>query len=295
MNNKKSNIRKVKAFIWKYFSRVLSDEVYLKRKFRNQAGYPLNLKAPRTFNEKLQWLKIHDRKPEYTMMVDKYEAKKYVAGIIGEEHIIPTLGVYNKFDEIDFDKLPNRFVLKCTHDSGGLAICKDKSLFNISDARKVIRKSLGKNFFWEGREWPYKNVKPRVIAEKYMVDESGEELKDYKFFCFGGQPKIFKIDYNRYIDHHANYYTIEGELLPFDEVICPRDFSAKIEMPENLGQMIEIAKVLSEGIPFVRVDLYNINGKIYFGEMTFYPATGMGAFEPHEWDYTLGSYIQLPQ
>jgi len=292
---KKSRIRKVKAFIWKYFSRVLPDEVYLKRKFRNQAGYPLNLKSPRTFNEKLQWLKIHDRKPEYTTMVDKYEVKKYVAGIIGEEHIIPTLGVYNKFDDIDFEKLPSQFVLKCTHDSGGLAICKDKSLFNISDAKEVIRKSLGKNFFWEGREWPYKNVKPRIIAEKYMVDESGEELKDYKFFCFGGTPKFFKIDYNRYIDHHANYYTITGELLPFDEVICPRDLSAKIETPENLGQMIEIAKMLSKGIPFVRVDLYNINGKIYFGEMTFYPATGMGAFEPQEWDYTLGSYIQLPQ
>lgn len=284
----------IKIYVWNYVSRLLPDSVYLKHLFIRQAGYPLNLNNPQTFNEKLQWLKLHDRNPIYTKLVDKYEAKKFVADIIGEEHIIPTLGVYDRFEDINFESLPNQFVLKCTHDSGGLAICKDKSSFNYIDAKRKIERSLKKNFYWEGREWPYKNVKPRIIAEKYMVDESGSELKDYKFFCFDGEPKYFKIDFNRFIDHHANYYSMNGALLPFDEVICPRDENADIRFPNNFKQMAELANKLAEGIPFVRVDLYNINGTVYFGELTFYPASGMGEYSPHEWDKRIGDMLKLP-
>ena len=287
-------IRTIKSLVWEYISRVLPDEVYVKRKFLNRMGFPLDLKDPKTFNEKLQWLKLYDRKPIYTKMVDKYEAKKYVASIIGEKYIIPTLGIYNDFDEISFEKLPNQFVLKCTHDSGGVVICKDKDLFDVETAKEKINKSLKRNFYWEGREWPYKNVKPRIIAEQLMVDESGFELKDYKFFCFNGEPKFFKIDYNRQVEHHANYYNLQGEIIPVDELVCPRDSRIDLKLPNNMHKMIEIAAILSKGIPFVRVDLYNINGSIYWGEMTFYPATGMGKFAPQEWDYTFGSYLELP-
>lgn len=276
------------------FAKHLPTEWYLKTRFELQAGYPLNLDNPQTFNEKLQWLKLHDHRHEYTQMVDKQDAKKYVAEKIGEEHIIPTLEIYDSFDEIVFEKLPCQFVLKCTHDSGGLAICKDKSSFNVIDAKRRIERSLKKNFYWEGREWPYKNVKPRIIAEKYMVDESGSELKDYKFFCFDGEPKFFKIDFNRYVDHHANYYSIDGELLPFDEVVCPRDEKANLKKPKNFEQMVELAAKLADGIPFVRVDLYNINGAVFFGELTFYPASGMGEYSPHEWDKRIGNMLKLP-
>ena len=175
------------------FLKCISDEKYLKLTFKDKMGYPLNLKEPKTFCEKLQWLKLYNRKPEYSDMVDKYEAKKYVAERIGDEYIIPTLGVWDKFEDIDFDNLPNQFVLKCTHDSGGLAICRDKSNFDKEYARKKIKKCLKHNYYWSSREWPYKNIKPRIIAEKYMEDSVTKELRDYKFFCFNGKMKFMFI------------------------------------------------------------------------------------------------------
>ena len=256
--------------------------------------YPLHLDNPQTFNEKLQWLKLYDHRPEYTMMVDKYEVKNYVASIIGEEHIIPTIEVYDSVEDIDIEKLPCQFVLKCTHDSGGLVICKDKTRFNIISAKNKLRTSLKRSYYLAGREWPYKNVRHRIIAEQYMVDESGKELKDYKLFCFNGQPQFLKIDFNRYINHHANYYSLDGELLPFGEKAYPRDISSKLLLPDNLGTMIELAKSLSSGMPFVRVDFYSINNKVYFGELTLYPASGMGALDPREWDSKLGELLTLP-
>lgn len=271
----------------------LPDKPYLKLRFRASMGKKLNLKNPQTFNEKLQWLKLNDRKPEYTMMVDKYESKKYVANIIGEEYIIPTLGVWDKFDDIDFDKLPDKFVLKCTHDSGGLVICKDKSNFDKHAAKLKIEKSLKHDYFKWGREWPYKNVKPRIIAEQYMEDSALHELRDYKFFCFGGHVKCLKIDFGRFIEHHANYYDARGKLFEFGEVVCPPIYSKNIELPESLPQMIEFAEKLSEGRCFLRVDFYSVNSRIYFGELTLFPATGMGKFVPDKWDKTLGDWIDL--
>lgn len=271
----------------------LKDKTYLKLQYKNRMGKELSLEKPQTFNEKLQWLKLYDRNPEYTKMVDKYEAKKYVAYIIGEEYIIPTLGVYDRFEDINFEILPNQFVIKCTHDSGGLIICKDKTKLGIGEARKKINKSLKKNYYYSGREWPYKNVKHRIIVEKYMKEEN-EELKDYKFFCFNGKVKFFKIDFDRFINHRANYYDINGKILPFGEEICPPDFTRDIYLPKNLKKMINLAERLSKNIKFLRVDFYEINNKIYFGELTFYPAAGFGRFIPDEYDKILGDMLKLP-
>lgn len=273
----------------------MSDTAYLKLIYWLIFGRKLDLKNPQTFNEKLQWLKLNNRKTEYTTMVDKYEVKKYIAEKIGEEYVIPTLGVWDNFDDIDFDLLPNQFVLKCTHDSGGLVICKDKSKFDIVMAREKINQALTRRFYYFGREWPYKEVKPRIIAEKYMVDKSVSELRDYKFFCFNGEPKMFKIDFNRYTNHQANYYNLKGELLKFGEVVCPPDYSKNIEMPQKLEEMIGLAKKLSKNIPFLRVDFYETDGNVYFGELTFFPASGFGKFEPDEWDKKIGEWINLPK
>ena len=179
------------------FLNFLPDETILKIKFKDRIGKELNLKKPKTFNEKLQWLKLYDRNPAYTKLVDKYEVRKHIAKTIGQEYLIPLLGVWDTFEDINFSKLPNQFVLKCTHDSGGLIICTDKNRLDIDAARKKINKCLKRNYYYPGREWPYKNVKPRIICEKYMVDESGTELKDYKFMCFNGEVKCIFVCLNR--------------------------------------------------------------------------------------------------
>lgn len=273
----------------------LPDKIYLKLLYKYKIGKKIDFNNPRTFNEKLQWLKIYDRNPNYTKMVDKYEAKKYVAQIIGEEYIIPTIGIYDKFEDINFKELPNKFVIKCTHDSGGLIICKDKNKLDIKKAKDKINECLKRNYFYCGREWPYKNVRPKIIIEKYMEDETKEDLKDYKFFCFNDKVKIFKIDFNRFNNHQANYYDRNGEFLDFGELVCPRDKNKKIKLPENLSKMIELAEILSKNISFLRVDFYEINDKVYFGELTFYPASGFGEFTPEEYDRILGDWLELPK
>lgn len=276
------------AFHW------LPDETYLKWMFKGRFGKWPDLEAPKTFNEKLQWLKLYDRKPEYTKMVDKYEVKQYVAERIGEEYIIPTLGVWDSFDEIDFDTLPDQFVLKCTHDSGGLVICRDKSKLDKAAAKSKIEHCLKRDFYACSREWPYKDVKPRIIAEAYMEDTATGELRDYKFFCFNGEVKCFKIDFDRFIKHRANYYSPEGDLLPFGESAYPPDVNKILPMPHSLKEMIDFAQKLSANIPFLRVDFYEVGKQIYFGELTFYPAAGFGFFTSEEWDLKLGEWIQLP-
>lgn len=440
-------IRHPKSLLIFIFTRGLSrfirnDKTYLKLLYWLEMGQKLNLENPQAFQEKLQWLKLHNRKPEYTQMVDKCEAKKYVASIIGEEYIIPTLGVWNTFDEIDFSQLPNKFVLKCTHDSGRVIICKDKTHFDINYARKRINKALRTNYFLRGREWPYKNVKRRIIAEQFMEETSHpklplidykfycfngepkycqviqdrntketidffdmdwkhqefvglnpaadpaavcpekpkdfdvmktiahdlskdipfaridlyeiqdktffgeitlypasgfgafhpkhyeeilgkmisinglgggkfeininketrqveykkieEELKDFKFFCFDGKVECFKIDFDRFSSHRANYYDKSGNLLKFGEADFPPDYDRAINIPSNIKEMVSVAETLSVGIVFIRVDLYNVRGQIYFGEMTFFPASGMGRFTPEEWNLKLGEMIKLP-
>ncbi len=275
-------------------SKLMTDEQYLKEKFKMKMGYDLDLDHPRTFNEKLQWLKIHDHNPLYPTMVDKYEAKKYVADIIGEEYIIPTLGVWNNFDEIDFNTFPDKFVLKCTHDSGGIVICKDKKTFDIQSAKEIINKSLKRNYYYVGREWPYKNVKPRIIAEPYLTDESGTELKDYKIFNFNGVSKIIQVDFDRFVQHKRNLYTCKWDYIEMS-IEYPSDSTRLFEKPKALPLMLDLAAKLSLSFPHVRTDFYSIGEKILFGELTFYHGSGFERFIPEEWDYTLGSWIDLPK
>ncbi len=278
------------------FYNSMPDEEYLKKKFKYSMGKELNLDNPQTFNEKLQWLKLYDRKPVYTTMVDKYEAKKYVADIIGEEYIIPTLGVWNHFDEIDFDKLPNQFVLKCTHDSGGLVICKDKAKLDKAAAKKKIEKSLKRDFYLNGREWPYKNVKPRIIAETYMEDEETKELRDYKFFCFNGKVKALFIASERQTKDEEtkfDFFDADYNHLPFTNGHPNAEVLPK--KPVMFEEMKVLAEKLSQGVPELRVDFYEVNGKIYFGELTFSHWSGMMPFDPEEWDKTFGDWIELPK
>lgn len=245
-----------------------------------------------SFNEKLNWMKIHVYNPLWTKLVDKYEVKGWVAKHCPNVKIIPTLGIWDSFDEIDFSKLPNQFVLKCTHDSGGLVICKDKLKLDKQKAKKKIEKSLHRKFYLLHREYVYKDVPPRIIAEQFMVDESGTELKDYKFFCFDGEPKMFFIATDRPYDTRFDYFDMDFNHLPFKN---GHPWASKvIHKPERFDEMVEYAKQLSKGFPFVRVDFYNINGDIYFGELTFYHNAGVVPFDPEEWDYKIGEWLHLP-
>lgn len=271
---------------------IKDDERFIRWEYFLGMHKKLNLDNPQTFNEKLQWLKLHDKHEEFTSLVDKYEVKKNVANILGDQYIIPTIGVWDNVEDIDFDKLPSSFVLKTTHDSGGVVVCKDKSKLDIVKAKRKLKKSLRHNFYWEHREYPYKDVKPRIIAEKYMVDESGSELKDYKFFCFDGQPKMLFIATDRPYDTRFDFFDIDFNHLPFKQghPLAKK----KIVKPEGFDEMVEIAARLSQGFRHVRIDLYNINGKIYFGEYTFFHFSGNVPFDPEEWDYRIGEMLKLP-
>lgn len=284
--------RIIRKFVYLTAS-LWDDETYLKLYFWCNLGYRLNLKNPRTYNEKLQWLKLYHRKPEYTIMVDKFEAKKYVSSVIGDEYIIPTLGVYDSIDDIDFDKLPDKFVIKTTHDSGSVLICKNKTSFDMKSLNK-IDKALRRNFVSITREYPYKDVKPRIIIEKFMVDESGTELKDYKFFCFNGKCEFLFIATDRSCDVRFDFYDTSFNHLPFKQghPIATKE----IKKPKGFEKMIKLAELLAKNInPHVRVDFYNINGKIYFGELTFYHFSGIVPFEPNIWDYKIGELLILPK
>lgn len=277
----------------KSFFKWISDKVYLKIKFKLIMGKSLNFEKVQTFNEKLQWLKLNDRKEIYTTMVDKYETKKYVSDIIGEKYIVPLLEVYDKFEEIDFEKLPNKFVLKPTHTSGNVFICKDKSKVDYKKLKKQVNKWLKRKYYYCHREWPYKNVKPRIIAEKYIEDAGGQDLMDYKLFCFNGNAKIILVCSNRKGSFkNTNFYDTNWNLLPFTRANHENNFMG-IKRPEQLEEMLEIAEKLSKEIPFVRVDLYETNGNVYFGEMTFFPSAGFEGFKPKEYDKILGDMLQL--
>lgn len=283
------------ALLQKSATLYRSDAKYLKKLFKLRMGKDLNLDNPKTFNEKLQWLKLYNRKPEYTRMVDKYEAKRYVADIIGEEYIIPTLGVWERFEDINFDALPNQFVLKTTHGGGntGVVICKDKNTFDILRAKKKLEASLKQDIYISLREWPYKNVKRRIIAEEYVVDSNGE-LNDFKFFCFNGDPKVMLVatERNSKTGVCFDYFDMEFNHLPFEQ--GGPNSKQLLTRPEAMADMIQIAKSLSRNIPQVRVDLYNVDGRIFFGEMTFFDSSGMAEFNPQEWDRIFGDWIELP-
>ena len=274
----------------------LPDKLFLSLLYRLTFFKSLDWQNPKTFNEKLQWLKLYDRRPEYTTYVDKYKVREYISKTLGEEYLIPLLGEWDNPDEIDFDKLPNRFVLKCNHNSGlGMCICKDKTKLDLEVVRNELRKGLAQDYYLSLREWPYKNVPRKIIAEKYMVDESETlSLRDYKFMCFDGKVKCSFVcsDRNTKNGLHVTFYDLDWNVLPFE-----RHYPSRKEgllKPKSYDEMVILAEKLSKGIPFVRVDFYEINGKVYFGELTFYPGSGFEEFTPQSADEWLGGFIKLP-
>ncbi len=291
-------IENPKQMVNKIFNRlllILPDEIYLKVKFRQLMGKKLNLKNPRTFSEKLQWLKLYNHRPEYTTMVDKHAVKDYVAKIIGEEYIIPTLGVWDRPEEIEWDTLPDQFVLKCTHDSGGLVICLDKSKLDKKAATIKLRKSLNQNYFRKWREWPYKNVPRRIIAEKYIEPSPDlKDLPDYKFFCFNGEPKYCQVISGRNTNMSCDFFDINWNHQIFHEPQMYPFSSRQLEKPSKYVEMWNLARKLSQSKPFCRIDFYEVGEKVYFGEITFFPTSGMGGFAPQEWDMIFGDLIKLP-
>lgn len=273
---------------------IWSSRVYLKILYWTILGQKLNLNNPTSFGEKIQWLKLYNHVPLYSILVDKIEVKKWVINRIGSEFVIPTLGVWDSPNEIDYNNLPDKFVLKTNHDSGGLYICKNKYMLNKSDVNAKLKKSLKRNYYLDGREWPYKNIKRRILAESLLETFDGEEIKDYKFFCFDGVVKYCQVIQDRSTHETIDFFDTSWHHMPFvgfnqkcsNSINCPTK-------PDNFEKMIELAKILSEGIPFVRVDFYNIQGVIYFGEMTFYPAGGFGILKPEEWNEIIGDMINL--
>lgn len=281
--------------IIKFVLSGLPDKYYIRLKYFIIFKHGLNLKKPVTYNEKLQWLKLYNRNPLYTTLVDKYKVKDYVKKVIGEEYVIPLLGKWQNVEDIDLKDLPNQFVLKCSHDCGGIRICNDKKTFDLEEAKKFLKKQLKHNYYYDHREWPYKNVEPVIFAEEYLEDENEEDLKDYKFFCFNGKPELMFIASDRnnkleetkfdFFDMEFNNLNIKNGH-PNSKVLPNK--------PINFDLMKKLASELSKGIPHVRVDFYEINGKVYFGEMTFYHFSGFVPFEPEDWDYKLGELLKLP-
>ncbi len=276
-----------KNFFW-----FLTDKVYLKLKFRLVMGEKLNLRNPQTFNEKLQWLKLYNRKDIYTTMVDKIKAKEYIANTVGEQYLIPTIGVYDNVDNINFDNLPNQFVIKCNHNSGlGMYICKDKSKLDVKKVKKELKKGLSQNYYLTSREWPYKNVQRRIIIEQFLTEQNSECLTDYKFFCFNGIPKIMYISKDFAEKPTTDFFDMNFKYLK----IKMKDDNSKVipSKPEKFDEMKKIAKKLSRNIPFLRVDMYYINNNIYIGELTFFHNSGMVRISPKEYEKILGDYIDI--
>lgn len=279
-------------FFWYY---LLPDSCYLRTQYKKIFGKSLNLDNPQKFTEKMQWLKLYDRKPFYRDLVDKYEVKPIIASIIGEEYLIKTLGVWDRYDDIDWDALPNRFVLKCTHDSASIIVCKDKSKFNpAKHAWKYNDIYMKRDYYhYVNKQWAYKGIKPRIIAEEYIEDDRYDSLSDYKLYCFNGVAKGVYVTINRFTNLSVSMYDMDWNLMPFEHIHPNR--GEKIEKPKCLPLMTELAEKIARFIdnPFVRVDFYEVKGKVYFGEVTFYPEGGMCYFKPEKWDYILGSWIDL--
>lgn len=274
------------------FNKQLPDKLYIQMMYYVKLGKRLHLKHPVLFNEKLNWLKLYQRRPEYTDMADKYEVRRFVKERIGEEYLIPLLGVWNSVEEIPFDILPDQFVLKCTHDSASVVICKDKQHFDREQVKKKLAACMNTNYFWASREWPYKDIKPRIIAEQYMVDESHTELKDYKIYCFDGKPALIQVDFGRFTKHERNLYTTDWKYIN-ERFEYPNNPEMQILKPEGLERMLQLAGRLSTGIPSVRIDFYSIEGRIYFGEITFYQEGGFGKFEHESFEKKLGDLIKI--
>ena len=272
------------------------DSLYLKVLYRVIMGRKLNLKNPKEYNEKLQWLKLNDRKPEYSTMVDKYEVRGYIEDLLGDKYLIPCLGIYDSVDDIDIDALPDRFVLKCTHDSGSVEICKDKSSFDIEGARHRLSQAMKRNYYATYREWPYKSVKPRIIAEGYLEGDGGD-LKDYKVMCFNGEAKIIEVHENRFVEgkvHTQTFYDREWGIVPLTQVETVT-VDRPSERPRQLEEILRLSELIAKDMYHVRIDWYIEGDKIYFGEITFVDGSGFESFSTPEMERMLGDMIKLPE
>ena len=280
-------------FLRKKISRILPDKIHILLLYRLSMGKSLNLFEPRSFNEKLQWLKLYNHNPNYINLVDKYEVRNFIKNNIGEEYLVPLIGVFDRVEDIDYSVFPNEFVLKPTHTSGDVIICRNKSELNIKETNKILKRWLKRNYYWYQREWPYKNIKPRIICEELLSDGHSEDLIDYKILCFNEKPRCLFLCHDRKSEEglKVDFYDMDWNSLPFERHY-PKS-AKKISKPICFNEMIELARTLSKGIPFVRVDFYVINNKPLFGELTFYPGSGIEEFTPESFDYVLGSWIDL--
>ena len=275
-----------------------NDRLYVSLIYRLESGKKLDLNNPQLFTEKIQWLKLYDHNKDYTSMVDKISAKEYVSVRIGEKYVIPTLGTWNHFDEIDFEKLPDRFVLKTNHGGGGNAVvlCKGQKSLNKSMAKNVLERSLRRNGYWAYREWPYKNIVPKIFAEQLiqLSEKESDDIVDYKFFCFDGEPKYCQVIQDRHVKETIDFFDMEWnhqEFVGLNPGIT--NASSLPARPKHFEEMKRVTEKLSEGMPFVRIDLYDTGEKVYFGEITFYPASGFGALEPEDTDAWLGKLLRV--
>lgn len=277
----------------RYFPfKYLPDKFCLKIFYKAYLGRFPDFKNPMTYNEKLQWLKLYDRNPLYTDLSDKYLVREYVSKKIGEKYLIPLLGVWDRVEDIDYDSLPDQFVLKCNHDSGSVVICKDKASFDVASANKKIKRCLRTQFYWKGREYNYKNINRKIVAEQYMQNEGADELTDYKFFCFDGEPKFIQVDRGRFIDHIRNFYDADWNFIDV-QYGCKNDNVTLDAKPVNYDEMLSLAKILSKDFVHVRVDFYNANNKVYFGELTFHHGGGFMSIKPEKYDAVWGDYLNL--
>lgn len=274
------------------FFNWMSDETYIKIAYHAKMGKKLNLEDPQTYNEKVQWLKLNYRKPEMTDLADKYAVREYVENRIGDHYLIPLLGVWSDSDSIDFDQLPNQFVLKCTHDSGSVIICKDKTKLDKDKTRKKLDKIMKNNYYWGQREWVYNDITPKIIAESYISSQTEDDLKDYKFFVFDGEVKFMFVASNRGVDTRFDFYDNNFDYIDVKQKYPQAD--ERIEKPENFEKMLVLAEKLASDIPHARVDFYNVEGKILFGEITFFHFSGWEKFEPDKYDRIFGSFLHLP-
>ena len=292
-----ANPKSLKMVLLKSFGKNIPDEKYLKMLYKLKTGHELNLDYPKTYTEKIQWLKLYDRRPEYTKMQDKYAVREFIKETIGEEYLIPLLGVWDRADDIDFDALPDQFVIKCNHDCASVIICRDKSTFDKAEAKRHLQDCLQKSYYPDGREWAYRDIKPKIIAEKYMQDSNEKTLTDYKFFCFSGIARLVLVTSGpaHTPERRVDFYDIDFNSLPIKRgEMSGSGHAAAIKKPKGFDSLVQLAEKLSAGIPFVRMDFYLIEGHPFFGEVAFYPSGGMAEFKPYEWEERVGSWIILP-
>ena len=286
----------IRYSISRNIARLLPDKIYLSIKFHDRLGYWMDWKNPQTYNEKLQWLKLYTRRPEYTIMVDKEKVTDWVAERIGEEYIIPTLGVWKKAEEVDFNSLPQKFVIKCNHNSGtGMYICKDKSKMDEEIVHKGLKRGLRENYILQNREWPYKNVPRRILAEQYLEEPEKKAPEDYKVMCFDGKVKLIELHEGRFTDNHTQaFYDRDWNMTQITQGKYGKVATKTIARPSLLEEMIKLSEILAKDIPHVRVDWYIVNNHLFFGEMTFFDGSGFEPFDKFEDDQLLGSWITLP-